>query len=184
MIRNYCLSAIPVFITKVNQPYMIWHIFPHQTLILDNTCHLFSINVMDSVPWISVIEVYLLISIWSFSSWLHMPLLYLSICMFYFEFVCVLMMLYAVWYQFFLADLKIWAHSQYKDKFFQIWGFHQKDETVIRSSHLYNGNPLTSKTASLHWNVHWNPVITVFPILGFVQLFYLSQQNIKASLYT
>ena len=42
------------------------------------------------------------------------------------------------------------ASSQYKDHPLWYIDFHHKDETIARMSYLYNGNPHTSKTASLY----------------------------------
>ena len=45
--------------------------------------------------------------------------------------------------------------SQYKDCLFGYRGSHYKDETVVRPSHLYNGNPNTVKTTCLYWDGPW-----------------------------
>ena len=42
--------------------------------------------------------------------------------------------------------------SQYKDHFSRYGDFHYKDKMVIGLSYLYNGNPYTTKMASLYWD--------------------------------
>ena len=53
-----------------------------------------------------------------------------------------------------------WAPSQYKDHLSRYGDFHYKDETVIRPSHLYNGNSHIGKTTSLYWYKTLAPCIT------------------------
>ena len=44
------------------------------------------------------------------------------------------------------------AMSQYTGVFFMYGDVHYKDETVVRPSHLYNGNLYSSKMTSLYWD--------------------------------
>ena len=49
-----------------------------------------------------------------------------------------------------LLSIATRAPSLYKDRLFWYRDSQYKDETVVRPSHLYNGNLDTSKTASLY----------------------------------
>ena len=48
---------------------------------------------------------------------------------------------------------RTWFPSQYKESLSRYEDFHYKDETVVRPSHLYNGNHHIDKTVSLFWDI-------------------------------
>ena len=52
----------------------------------------------------------------------------------------------------FLIETAPRALSQYKDSLSRYGDSHYKDETVVRPSYLYNGNPYTAKMISLYWD--------------------------------
>ena len=57
-----------------------------------------------------------------------------------------------------------WALSQYKDLLSWHRDSHYKDETVIRPSYLYIGNPWICKTTTLFWNVIYKILAILFKI--------------------